>query len=71
MMGLFLAMLFRISEVEVHPQYAEGYLPFAVEVASVSVSTEPGVVGISPTRDKKNPNRFRIMEIYAAANSYN
>ena len=38
MMGLFLAMLFRISEVEVHPQYAEGYLPFAVEVASVSAT---------------------------------
>ena len=38
MMGLFLAMIFRISEVEVHPQYAESYLPYAVEVASVSAT---------------------------------
>ena len=70
MMGLFLAMIFRISEVEVHPQYAESYLPYAAEVASVSVTNEPGVVSIFPMRDKKNPNRFRIIEIYADEKAY-
>ena len=41
-----------------------------VEVASVSVTTEPGVVSIFPMRDKKNPNRFRIIEIYADEKAY-
>ena len=63
-------MIFRISEVEVHPEYVESYLPFAAEVASESVKTEPGVVSIFPMQDKKNPCQFRIIEIYADGEAY-
>ena len=64
------AMIFRISEVEVHPEYVDSYLPFAAEVAEVSVKTESGVVSIFPMQDKKNPCQFRIIEIYADEDAY-
>lgn len=70
MTGLLLAMIFRISDIEVYPQYAESYLPFASAVATASVTNEPGVVCIFPMRDKKDPNRFRIIEIYADEKAY-
>ena len=62
--------IFRISEVEVHPEFVESYLPFAAEVAAASVKTEPGVVSIFPMQDKKNPCQFRIIEIYADDEAY-
>lgn len=64
------SMIFRISEVEVYPQFAEDYLPFAAEVAMSSVANEPGVVSIFPMRDKKDPCFFRIVEIYADEEAY-
>lgn len=70
MMGFLLAMIFRISEVEVYPEYVESYLPFAAEVAEASVKTEPGVISIFPMQDKKNPCQFRIIEIYADDEAY-
>ena len=70
MIGILLAMIFRISEVEVHPEYVESYLPFAAEVAAASVKNETGVVSIFPMQDKKNPCQFRIIEIYADDEAY-
>lgn len=70
MFGLILAAIFRISDIEVHSKYAEDYLPFAKEVAVASVKCEPGVVSIFPMRDQKDPNRFRIIEIYADEQAY-
>lgn len=70
MIVVMLAMIFRISEVEVHPEYVERYLPFAAEVAEASVKTEPGVISIFPMQDKKNPCQFRIVEIYADEKAY-
>ena len=70
MIGILFAMIFRITEVEVHPEYVESYLPFAAEVAEASVKTEPGVVSIFPMQDKKNPCQFRIIEIYADDEAY-
>ena len=64
------SVIFRISEVEVHPEYVDSYLPFAAEVAEASVKTEPGVVSIFPMQDKKNPCQFRIIEIYAEEDAY-
>ena len=64
------SMIFRISEVEVHPEYVESYLPFAAEVAAASVKTEPGIVSIFPMQDKNNPCQFRIIEIYADEEAY-
>ena len=62
--------IFRISEVEVHPEYVDSYLPFASEVAAASVKTEPGVISIFPMQDKKNTCQFRIVEIYADDEAY-
>ena len=70
MIGILFAMIFRISEVEVHPEYVESYLPFAAEVAAASVKSEPGVVSIFPMQDKKNTCQFRIIEIYADDGAY-
>ena len=70
MIGLLFAMIFRISEVEVHPEHVENYLPFAAEVAEASVKTEPGVISIFPMQDKKNPCQFRIIEIYVDEKAY-
>ena len=36
MIGILFATIFRIPEVEVHPEYIESYPPFAVEVAAAS-----------------------------------
>ena len=36
MIGILFATVFRIPEVEVHPEYIESYPPFAVEVAAAS-----------------------------------
>ena len=34
MIGILFATIFRIPEVEVHPEYIESYRPCAVEVAA-------------------------------------
>jgi quinol monooxygenase YgiN len=48
----------------------ETYLAFAKEVGTVSMSTEPGVVGLFSMQDKANPGKVYILEVYADQEAY-
>ena len=64
------SMIFRISEIEVYPEYLQDYLGFAIKVGAESVSKEPGVVCIFPMQLKEDSCQIRIVEIYADQEAY-
>ena len=64
------AMVIRISEIEVYPDYLEEYLKFAKEVAFESVKNEKGVVSIYPMSVIKDNKQIRILEIYKNQDAY-
>lgn len=64
------SMIFRISEIEVYPEYLQDYLGFATHVGAESVSKEPGVVCIFPMQLKEDSCQIRIVEIYADQEAY-
>ena len=64
------AMVIRISEIEVYPDYLEEYLKFAKEVAFESVKNEKGVVSIYPMSVIKDNTRIKILEIYKNQDAY-
>ena len=47
-------MTFRISEIEVYPEYLKEYLEFAHNVGATSVKEEPGVICIYPMQQLRN-----------------
>lgn|SRR5690606_34235379 len=63
-------MIFRISEIEVYPEYLEQYIEILNYEAEASVKLEPGVITILPMHQKNNPNEFRILEIYLDNDAY-
>lgn len=63
-------MMFRISEIEVHPEYLDKYHAILKEEAAASVRLEPGVIVIFPLFQKENKAQFRILEIYASREAY-
>jgi quinol monooxygenase YgiN len=83
---LFAAMvqaqgLYRLAEIEVHPQYLKENLAAAAEIQKASLAEEPGVVCLFPTQTKEDstqtfpsearlPVAFRILEIYASQEAY-
>lgn len=64
------AMIVRIAEIEVYPQYLKEYLAAASNVGSESVKKEPGVICIFPNQMKEEENKFRIVEIYRNKEAY-
>ena len=62
--------IYRISEVNVAPEWLDTYLAFARQVAEESIRREPGVVSIFPMQDKKAPTKIRIIEIYDDTTAY-
>ena len=60
----------RLAEIEVYPDKLEGYLAFAKEVGTVSMSVEPGVIGLFSMQDKANPCKVYILEVYADNEAY-
>ena len=64
------AMIVRIAEIEVFPEYLEQYLAQANEVDRLSVEREPGVVCLFPMASAENPAQIRILEIYASDEAY-
>ena len=63
-------MIFRISEIEVYPEYLKEYLAFAHNVGATSVKEEPGVICIYPMQQLRNDCQIRILEIYASQEAY-
>lgn len=63
-------MIFRISEIEVYPQFLDEYLVCAHDVGAISVKVEPGVICIFPMQVKRDKNQVRIIEIYASQEAY-
>ena len=62
--------LYRLAEIEVHPQYLNEYLAAAVEIQQKSLAEEPGVVCLFPTQTKEDSYQIRILEIYASQQAY-
>lgn len=60
----------RLAQIEVYPEKLTQYLSFAKEVGTVSMSTEPGVIGLFSMQDKANPCKVYILEVYADHASY-
>ncbi len=64
------AMMTRISEIEIHPQYLEEYKTILKQESAASVKLEKGVVAIFPMFQKGNPTQVRILEIYKDKTAY-
>ena len=60
----------RLAEIEVYPEKLEEYMAFAKEVGSVSMATEPGVVGLFSMQDKSDRCKIYILEVYADKDAY-
>ena len=60
----------RLAEIEVVPEFLDGYLAFAKEVGETSVKVEPGVLTLFSMQEKKNPYKIHILEIYADKEAY-
>ena len=60
----------RLSKIQVNPDYLEEYMKYAVEVGTVSLETEPGVLTMYAVADKENPCNITILETYASQEAY-
>lgn len=60
----------RLSMIQVNPDYIDEYLKYAVEVGTVSLETEPGVLTMYAVADKENPCNITILETYASQEAY-
>lgn len=60
----------RLAEIEIYPNRLEEYLTFAKEVGTVSMATEPGVIGLFSMQDKANACKVYILEVYADREAY-
>ena len=63
-------MLYRLAEIEIHPQYLKEYLAAAAEIQKASLAEEPGVVCLFPTQTNEDSCQIRILEIYASKQAY-
>ena len=60
----------RLARIEVYPEKLEEYLEFAKEVGTVSMASEPGVIGLFSMQDKADPNKVFILEVYVDREAY-
>ena len=60
----------RLSKIEVHPQYLDEYMKYAIEVGEISIRTEPGVLTMYAVSEKDNPCMVTILETYASQKAY-
>ena len=60
----------RLSKIQVNPDYLDEYMKFAMEVGTVSLETEPGVLTMYAVADKENPCNITILETYASQEAY-
>lgn len=60
----------RLSKIKVKPDYLDEYMKYAMEVGTVSLDTEPGVLTMYAMADKENPCNITILETYASREAY-
>ena len=60
----------RLARIEVYPGVLDEYLAFAQEVGTVSMASEPGVIGLFSMQDKSDPCTVYILEVYADREAY-
>ena len=60
----------RLSKIQVNPEYLDEYMKYAVEVGTISLETEPGVLTMYSVADKENPCHITILETYASQEAY-
>ncbi|MDE6279023.1 MAG: antibiotic biosynthesis monooxygenase [Paramuribaculum sp.] len=60
----------RLSKIQVNPDYLDEYMKYAVEVGTISLETEPGVLTMYAVADKDNPCNITILETYASQEAY-
>ncbi|MBY3266776.1 antibiotic biosynthesis monooxygenase [Rhizobium laguerreae] len=55
----------RMAELEIDPDTLETYRALLTEEIEASVALEDGVLSLSAVSIRDNPNRIRILEVYA------
>lgn len=60
----------RLSKIKVNPEYLDEYMKFAVEVGTISLQTEPGVLTMYAVADKDDPCNITILETYSSQEAY-
>ena len=60
----------RLSKIKVNPDYLDEYMKYAMEVGTVSLQTEPGVLTMYAVADKEDPSHITILETYANQEAY-
>ena len=60
----------RLAEIEVYPERLNEYMEYAKEVGTVSMASEPGVIGLFSMQDKAAPDKVYILEVYADRQAY-
>ncbi|MDE6449606.1 MAG: antibiotic biosynthesis monooxygenase [Muribaculaceae bacterium] len=60
----------RLSKIQVYPDYLDEYMKYAIEVGTISLETEPGVLTMYAVADKDNPSSITILETYSSQEAY-
>ncbi|MBY5572216.1 antibiotic biosynthesis monooxygenase [Rhizobium leguminosarum] len=60
----------RMAELEVDPDTLETYRALLTEEIEAAVALEDGVLSLSAVSIRDNPNRIRILEVYANQGAY-
>ncbi|MBX5170666.1 antibiotic biosynthesis monooxygenase [Rhizobium sp. NZLR1b] len=60
----------RMAELEIDPHMLEAYRVLLTEEIEASVALEDGVISLSAVSIRDNPNRIRILEVYADQQAY-
>lgn len=64
------AMMVRVAEIEIFPEFFEEYKAILKEEAAASIKIEPGVIAIFPMYEQEKPTLIKIVEIYADTAAY-
>ncbi|MBY3253030.1 putative quinol monooxygenase [Rhizobium laguerreae] len=60
----------RMAELEIDPDTLETYRALLTEEIEASIALEDGVLSLSAVSIRDNPNRIRILEVYADQEAY-
>ncbi|MBX5043622.1 antibiotic biosynthesis monooxygenase [Rhizobium lentis] len=60
----------RMAELEIAPETLESYRALLTEEIEAAVALEEGVLSLSAVSLRDNPNRIRILEVYATQEAY-